>query len=131
MTAADIHMCIDVGYPSVFQAESSQEEKKQAAIKIQTMIRMHLAGVAAENERRVFEESKRYIDAPQKLVDLPRASTGKAPVYFPKDLPVVLKYCGSPENKRRFEQMEQAREICDIHHYTHLVVPVAGFIEIL
>ena len=44
---------------------------------------------------------------------------------MPDNLPIVLKQSGSPENRKRFNKMKQAREICDESNYPHLVIPTA------
>jgi len=73
----------------------------------------------------LFEKSKKYMDVNFDVTKLSRAPAGKTQVYLPKDLPIVLKLSGSPQNKQRFEQMQQAREILKKNHYQHLVIPKA------
>lgn len=105
-------------------AEQERIKTNAAAIKIQSVFRGHL-------ERRLFlknsllEGAKPFIDQPEKREDLPMASSGKTRVFFPDDLPIVLKQSGSPGNKTRFHKMKQAREICDGSHYSHVVIPTA------
>lgn len=60
-----------------------------------------------------------------KFNDLPKASAGRTRVYFPDNLPIVLKQSGSPANQIRFDQMKQAKEICSANNYSHVVIPNA------
>lgn len=86
----------------------------------------------------LFERAKPYLAEPAKLKDMPRAAQGTTPVYFPKDLPVVLKHSGASELQsiteigprpnpcvKRLEKMQQAREICEANHYVDLSIPAA------
>lgn len=111
--------------------EDCEQHRIAAATKIQSVWRGHLARREAENTKRqllsptLFEKAKPYIDMPGNLHDLPRASSGTTPVYFPKDLPIILKQSGFPKNQKRFELMKQGREICERSSYEHLVIPRA------
>jgi len=73
----------------------------------------------------LFEKAKPYIDIPSNRKGLPQASSGKTPVYLPKELPIVLKESGSPQNQKRFDQMKQGREICEQSGYENLIIPKA------
>lgn len=113
------------------QSEKLEAEKSQAAIKIQSIWRGYSARVKAEKAKKpllsysLLEKAKSYIDDPSNLKDVPRASQGKTPVYLPKELPIVLKQSGAPQNQKRFDQMQQGREICEKSGYEHLVIPKA------
>ena len=113
------------------QSEKLEAEKSKAAIKIQSIWRGNLARIKVEKARRHFlsyallEKAKPYVDVPSNRQDVPRASSGKTPVYLPKELPIVLKQSGSPENQKRFNQMGQGRDICEKSGYEHLVIPKA------
>lgn len=113
------------------QFEKLEAEKSKAAIKIQSIWRGYSARVKAQKARKpllsysLLEKAKPYIDAPSNLKDVPRASHGKIPVYLPKELPIVLKQSGAPQNQERFNQMQQGRDICENSGYEHLVIPKA------
>lgn len=113
------------------QFEKLEAEKSKAAIKIQSIWRGYSARVKAEKARKpllsysLLEKAKPYVDAPSNLKDVPRASHGKTPVYLPKELPIVLKQSGAPQNQKRFDQMQQGRDICEKSGYEHLVIPKA------
>lgn len=113
------------------QAEKLEKQKSAAAIKIQSVWRGHLARAKAEKAKRhilnyvLLEKAKPYIDIPSNLQDVPRATSGKTPVYLPKELPVVLKKSGSLESQKRFDQMKQGRKICEGSGYRNLIIPKA------
>lgn len=113
------------------QSEKLEAEKSKAAIKIQSIWRGYSARVKAEKARKpllsysLLEKAKPYIDTPSNLKDVPRASHGETPVYLPKELPIVLKQSGAPQNQKRFDQMQQGRDICEKNGYEHLVIPKA------
>lgn len=113
------------------QSEKPEEQKSAAAIKIQSIWRGHSARVKAEKARKqllnyvLLEKAKPYVDIPSNRQNLPRASSGKTPVYLPKELPIVLKQSGSPKNQKRFDQMKQGRDICEKSGYENLVIPQA------
>jgi len=74
----------------------------------------------------LFEQAKSSIDSVSThYYDLPRASAGATRVYLPKELPIVLKHSGSPENIERFEKMQQARDLCNRNGYEKLIIPKA------
>lgn len=72
----------------------------------------------------LVRKAQPYADDPQKIAKLPRAGVGKTPVYFLDEL--VLKKSGSPQNQKRFEQMKQAHQICQLNGYEDIVIPKAG-----
>lgn len=105
--------------------------KQEAATKIQSVCRGHLARCAFRKEKRIllsdslFERAKPFIDTPGGYEDLPRAGSGITRVYFPPDLPIVLKESGPFSCKRRLKKMKEAMEICHNSGYQHLVIPTA------
>lgn len=113
------------------QTEKLEEQRSRAAIKIQSILRGYSARVQAETAKKsllsyaLLETAKPYIDVPSNLKGIPRASSGKTLVYLPKELPIVLKQSGSPQNQKRFDQMKQGRDICEKNSYKHLVIPKA------
>lgn len=80
-------------------------------------------GVSPLISESIFRNAIQYIDQ-GKYQQFPRASEGKTPVFFPPDLPVVLKKSGY-QCESRLEKMREAQEICDQNRYTHLVIPKA------
>jgi hypothetical protein len=76
------------------------------------------------NER-LLKAAKPLIDDRKHLKRSPRATSGKTPVYLPKNLSVVLKHSGFSKSKARLEQMMQARAICEKNGYQCLVIPEA------
>ncbi|MBN9376788.1 MAG: hypothetical protein BGO14_01315 [Chlamydiales bacterium 38-26] len=113
------------------QFEKLERQKLTATIKIQSVFRAHLAQIAFKNEKRhllsysLYEQAKPLIDESEKLRDLPTADSGRTRVYLLNDLPIVLKQSGSPENRKRFDKMKEARKICDDNNYSCLVIPTA------
>jgi hypothetical protein len=108
--------------------QETERQRKFAAIKIQSIWRGRLARVKANKHLlsyALLKKAKPYVDTPSSLKDMPQASSGKTPVYLPKELPIVLKKSGSPANQKRFAQMEQGRDICDKSGYENLVIPKA------
>jgi len=63
------------------------------------------------------------IETPSELHSLPKATTGTIPVYFPQEIPFVLKSLGEQPAKRRFFANCFARQLIDQCAYTHLVIP--------
>jgi uncharacterized protein DUF648/IQ calmodulin-binding motif-containing protein len=112
-------------------AAKLEAKKPGAATDIQRIWRGYYARVKVSKMRRhilsyaLFEKGKPYIDAPSTLKDLPGIIHGKTSVYFPKNLPIVLKWTGSPQNQERFDKMRQARDICEQSCYQDLVIPKA------
>ncbi len=109
----------------------AQELQTAAALTIQSVWRGRLARIEAAKARNhllsyaLFERAKPYVDIPEKRRMCPRAASGLTPVFLPPELPVVLKWSGSLIGQARFEQMNQARELCVKNRYTHLVIPRA------
>jgi len=112
--------------------EKQMQAQKAAVMKIQSM-RTHFGNVEQASRKAsepmlseaLFERAKSYIDRPESLERIPRACSGKTPVYLLREWPIVLKRSGSPANQKRFDQMTQARDICERNGYEHLVVPKA------
>ncbi len=121
---------ISIVQNQLFRQEFERSETI-AAIKIQSAWRGYSVKVKAEKAKRhllsyaLFEKAKPYVDNPISLQNLPRAFRGNTPVYLPNELPIVLKGSGSPQNQTRFDQMSQARDICEKGGYNNLVIPKA------
>ncbi len=105
---------------------SSTEES--AAVKIQSTFRGHQVRKIKQKyvqEFTLFKQAMPFIDKPEKLTGMPKASNGKTLVYLPPELPFVLKQTGSPYNKTRFDKMKVGREVCNNSNYSHLIIPEA------
>lgn len=100
-----------------------------AATRIQRLWRGFSARASTGYPRRqtlnytLFNRAKSYVDRP--LTHVPKASIGVTPCYLPKELPLVLKQSGSPQNQTRYSQMQCARSVCEANGYKHLVIPRA------
>jgi hypothetical protein len=58
-------------------------------------------------------------------IDENRLGNGRYPVYFPNNLPLVLKHKSIGEVNQRFANIRKAKEICTAKGYNHLTVPGA------
>ena len=131
--STDFSIKSPLSLPLVISSEITPERQQtEAATKIQSMCRSYLArGELARKQSHylshaLFEGALPYINSPfPGLSRLPKALNGKTRVYLPKELPVVLKDSGSPQNLHRFEKMQQASKICMQNEYVHLVIPKA------
>lgn len=118
------------------QVRKLEGTKSAAAIKIQSVCRGHLSRIKIRRHvlsYELFEKAMPYVrNSFTALKNVPRAPRGNTPVYLPKELPIVLKISGSPKSQERFDQMREARDICEENEYKHLVIPKArvygGFI---
>ena len=112
----------------------STEEKKraedQATILIQKIVRGFLANRQCVKTREEvissaqFESAKEMIKTGSYLY-FPRASSGITKVYFPTDLPFVLKASGLDKGYVRIQQMKQAFNYCKQKKFSALFVPRA------
>lgn len=126
-----IHVPIEIKVQAneVSLGQESERKKTLAAVKIQSCWRGHSRRVKTNKEIKhllshaLLEKAKPYID--NQNLNLPRATSGIAPVYLPHELPIVLKQSGSPENQLRFDQMKLGREICEKSGYENLIIPKA------
>lgn len=113
------------------QKQQAENLRSAAATKIQSLWRGYSArGRVGRLKRSILsyallEKAKPYIDNPSNRKDLPKASSGKTPVYLPVELPLVLKESGSPENQKRLDQMIQGRDLCEKNGYKDLTIPQA------
>ncbi|MBA3722187.1 MAG: hypothetical protein H0W88_07290 [Parachlamydiaceae bacterium] len=105
-------------------------KKNKAALKIQCLVRRRIAIQKVKGlkehllEYSLFEKAFPYIEqAPN--IDLPTIGIGKTAVYLPPQIPIVLKACWSKANKKRLEQMQQVRMICQKNNFSHLAIPKA------
>lgn len=109
----------------------SISNKEKAVVTLQRVIRSHCERVRVEQRIKplishaLLEKAKTYIDNPSSLNNVRKAPSGKTTVYLLNDLPIVLKASGSPANQNRFNQMQQARKLCEQNNYQHLVIPKA------
>ncbi|MBX9744950.1 MAG: hypothetical protein K2X08_07060 [Chlamydiales bacterium] len=103
-----------------------RQEKQAAVTTIQNAYRTYKVQNSS-NERilsfAVFKAATSFLD-PSEIKKLPRANSGRTFVAFVPCLPVVLKQAGD-KSKQRLEQMAKAKEICNINHFSHLVIPEA------
>lgn len=110
-----------------------EEDKslKDAVIRIQSIVRTHLAKVKATEikehylDPELFKKATYYTKKPANVRGEPRAINGIAMVYLPRNIPIVLKYIGDSISKHRFEKIVEARKLCQKNSYKDLVVPRA------
>jgi len=107
-----------------------ENTKHKAAIKIQNVFRKYLRfNKKIESmsllDQSLFNHTVQYVQSTSIWEDVPRAVNGQTTVYLPKELPIVLKLSGSPQNRIRFEKMMDARKVCVKNKYTSLVIPTA------
>lgn len=76
-------------------------------------------------DSRIVAQVQPYLDNPKLCASLPRAPNGITPVYIPKDVSVVLKYCDNGRAKFRFSQTMKAAALCHQNGYKRMVVPKA------
>jgi len=100
-----------------------------AATKIQSLYRGYVVRRESRDRKYLldfglFERAKAYVNDPARRQNIPSIASTE-PIFFPKELSVVLKMSGSPKNQRRFCAMKEARDICDALQCTHLAVPTA------
>lgn len=108
-----------------------EKQRECAATNIQRVWRGYSARVKTKRAKNqllsyaLFEQAKLLIDNPSKYQKFDRASKGKTTVYLPKELPIVLKQSGSPANQKRFEKMQEGRDLCERNGYKKLMIPKA------
>lgn len=73
----------------------------------------------------LFLSSKAFIDKCSDMSLQPKASAGITKVYLPDHLPVVFKELGPERSKKRFLTMCEARDLCCLMGYRHLLIPSA------
>lgn len=134
-----IHYQEPCAYQKYHQRTQQKQEIKSnaAAIKIQRAWKNHIARTTAaksniqkENNELsddLVQKSLKYINDPSKIKQLPKAASGRTPVYFPENLPIVLKQSASKSQNRVLE-MEEARTVCNKIGCKHLVVPNARIV---
>ena len=111
--------------------DNENKSLKDAVIRIQSIVRAHLAKVKATEVKEhyldpeLFKKATYYTKKPANVSREPRAINGIAMVYLPRNLPIVLKYIGDSISKRRFEKIIAARKLCQKNSYKDLVVPRA------
>ncbi|HAB98746.1 MAG TPA: hypothetical protein DCE71_02870, partial [Parachlamydiales bacterium] len=72
----------------------------------------------------LFEAAKSAL-ASGTIEQFSRSSCGKTPVYFHPELPIVFKLSKNPQNRKRLQQMIEAKNVCQKNGYTSLVIPEA------
>ncbi len=111
----------------VFIELTEKFKQKRAATVIQSIYRGHQVRCQLNQHFlpvALFKAAKPSIASGQ-IRQFSRSSSGKTPVCFHPDLPVIFKQSGSPQNSKRLISMIQAREVCQKHGYTSLVIPEA------
>lgn len=73
----------------------------------------------------VYLASKLFLENCPNLEQLPRASSGSAPVYYPPNLSVVFKKSGKIKSLVRFNTMCEIRNFCERQKYANLIIPKA------
>ncbi len=111
--------------------QQETDQKVTAATKIQKFWRGHRGRLEAEKKRRpllpidfVKKAQTKYIEG-NKYKSLPKAAAGNTSVYFPPDIPIVLKMCGKADSQKRFGEMQNMHQLCAENQYQRLVVPKA------
>lgn len=111
------------------QAENQGKKESNAATKIQSVWRGYSARVKVEKIKKpllsyaLLEKAKPHCAVPSNFQD--------RKTYIPKDLPLVLRQVGSPQNENQFNQMKQGHDLCDKNGYEHLIIPKARAYGIL
>lgn len=129
--------------------EPSEQEKQAAATLLQTYIRGHqtrgnfLPGLYDKATYRTYQWAYKNLEDTNKREDTPRATTGRVPVFFPKEascvvvkeIPGVQKIgeawfpvSGTIDRKaglKRIYQMESVRSLLQTQKSSHLIVPKA------
>lgn len=105
----------------------SVQQQRDAAITLQASIRTFLAQqqlISCALPPDLIEKGISIIGK-QNLTDLPKALSGKTPVYLPKGVSIVLKHSGL-QCSDRLKKMNKARVICKSNKLQHLVIPQAS-----
>ena len=114
---------------AVLKAEQRLGSEK-AAMTIQSTCKGYLAKKKVRREYglltpQLVVDARSYIDN-RSFDKLPVAYGAKARVYFPENLPIILKQLHFDKSAReRFNQMQQGRQLCQKNNYRHLVIPDA------
>ena len=101
---------------------------KNAVIRIQSVVRAHLAKVKATEikehylDPELFKKATYFTKKPANVREEPRAVNGIAMVYLPRNIPIVLKCIGDSLSQRRFDKILQARKVCKNNSYKDIVV---------
>lgn len=72
----------------------------------------------------ITRQSRKIIDG-MNVSQLPRAASGRTPVYFPYNIPVVLKKTNHHNSQERWKKAVQAKIFCEGQGYHHLDIPLA------
>lgn len=107
----------------LFFVYTIKEEK--AAICLQKHIRRFLYGPHLQDH--LYPHYKKLCEGIENktITNMPRATAGNTPVYFPHEMPqVILKHCG--KGRTRFDQMQLVRAITKSHKSFHLTIPKAN-----
>lgn len=109
---------------SSYVSSSSTYPQNRSATTIQKVVRGHQAR-ASFLPQSLFA-AYRPLCHPSHALKMPRATTGKTPVFLPKQLPqIVLKRTGHKKAVERFAQMQAVRKIVHRENCTHIDIPSA------
>ncbi len=131
----------------IFQSASSYigsffgptaEQKQTAAKKVQKAFRgWRCRKALAERKNSIFlsKRVRTQVDdylsklSPGAKTNIPKATAGNTPVYFPNELPDIILKCSGSYSYSRLHQMIVAQDICKEMHATGLVIPKVLFKE--
>ncbi len=125
------HSFNPVQTPQIEISAELLDVRNPAATKIQKVWRGHQGRLQAARlvrsnlHERLTEIGKPFITNPEVMETMNRAKTGKTRVYYPKDLPIIIKASGQSKGLERLKRMLYAEGLCKNNHYRRLLIPSA------
>lgn len=114
--------------PAVETAEATQEvEVPSPVAPAEPPMRRAVPKISALFQEHVSQAVSTYLQLEENLQSLPQAEGGRAAVFLPKELPIVIKCPRENQSEEdiqnRLEKMYKARELCEEHHISNISVP--------